>query len=186
MMHHPLTDLADGETCRRDLAERVDLLLRGHLHETELSLWSDPDRDLREIAAGCLYEHDEYPNACQRIDITLGEDGRPLVYEFRFRAWSPRGFWHGDSSVYREAEGGSLRWPPRAAALPEIPTGVENLFVGRAKELAAMEETLLPGAPVPVAISALQGMPGVGKSYLADHFAHVHRAKFPGATPRSR
>ncbi len=85
LVHHPLTDLADGASCRRLLADRVDLLLRGHLHEPELSLWKDPDRELRELAAGCLYEHDEYPNACQRIDLTLDDRGRVLGLDVRFR-----------------------------------------------------------------------------------------------------
>jgi hypothetical protein len=62
LIHHPLTDLADGEACRRLLAGRVDLLLRGHLHDASLSFWSDTDgEELRELSAGCLYEHDTSP-----------------------------------------------------------------------------------------------------------------------------
>ncbi len=58
--------------------------------------------------------------------------------------------------------------------------GVEHLFVGRAGELAELERVLLPDAPAPMAIGALQGMPGVGKSYLADRFAYLHGERFPG------
>ena len=125
LVHHPLTDLADGTTCRRLLAERVGLLLRGHLHETELSLWSDPDRDLREIASGCLYESDRYPNACQRVDVTLDGNGKPLRYDLRFRAWSPRGFWYDDNSVYRNVVSGRYTWntSPLAAANALVPGG---------------------------------------------------------------
>ena len=57
LMHHPFSDLADGSESRRLLADYVDLVLRGHLHETELEMWADPDdRRLAHFAAGCLYE----------------------------------------------------------------------------------------------------------------------------------
>ncbi|MGH8634824.1 MAG: metallophosphoesterase family protein [Burkholderiales bacterium] len=56
LWHHPLDQLADGPHARRLLTERLDLGLRGHLHEAELTVWADPERTLREFAAGCLYE----------------------------------------------------------------------------------------------------------------------------------
>jgi 3',5'-cyclic AMP phosphodiesterase CpdA len=71
LMHHPLTDLTDGAQCRLRLAEHVDLVLRGHLHETEVQTWADPDRRIRQLAAGCLYEGhraDQYPNALRAHD----------------------------------------------------------------------------------------------------------------------
>lgn len=46
LVHHPLDDLTDGAACRRLLAPRVDLLLRGHLHDPEPSAWADPERTL--------------------------------------------------------------------------------------------------------------------------------------------
>ncbi len=67
LVHHPLSALADGPEVRRLLGEWVDLILRGHLHEPEVSEWADPDRRLRQSAAGCLYEGgraDQWPNAC--------------------------------------------------------------------------------------------------------------------------
>lgn len=111
LMHHPLTDLGDGTACRRLLAENADLLLRGHLHETEFDLWADPERSLRQIATGCLYEGhnaDAFPNACVLVRATLNTLGRPLCYSLRFRGWSNRGFWFDDSSLYRESKNGLL------------------------------------------------------------------------------
>ena len=67
LMHHPFDQLADGAACRRLLADHVDLVLRGHLHDEELETWSDPDRHVRQLAAGCLYEGwraNQWPNAC--------------------------------------------------------------------------------------------------------------------------
>lgn len=113
LVHHPLSDLADGGDSRRRLAESVDLLLRGHLHEAEPELWSDPDRSLRALAAGCLYEGDQadrYPNACALIRVTCDDAGRPLCYDLRLRAFSPRGgHWFDDGGLYREAPMGRLR-----------------------------------------------------------------------------
>jgi tetratricopeptide (TPR) repeat protein len=61
-----------------------------------------------------------------------------------------------------------------------------GIFVGREKELAAMSQALLPdeAAPCPVAVCALHGMAGVGKSYLADRFAAEHADRFPGGIVR--
>ena len=104
LMHHPFDQLADGAACRRLLADHVDLVLRGHLHDEELETWSDPDRHVRQLAAGCLYEGwraDQWPNACHTI--TIQGDGTSDV-EVRFRTWSARGgHWHDDNALYRGA-----------------------------------------------------------------------------------
>jgi TIR domain-containing protein/calcineurin-like phosphoesterase family protein len=119
LVHHPLEELADGGEVRRLLAERVDLLLRGHLHDPERQTWEDPERSLAQVAAGCLYEHDTYPNACEVVRATLDDDrGRPLGYDLWFRGWSKRGYWFDDNSLYRGTVDGRLRWrreePPAA------------------------------------------------------------------------
>ncbi|MHA7631834.1 metallophosphoesterase family protein [Corallococcus sp. M7] len=111
LVHHPLTELADGVEVRRLLAEHTDLLLRGHQHEALTETWADPQRRLLELAAGCLYEGTEghrHPNAFQLIDVTTNEEGRPLEYSIRFRGWSPRGYWFDDASLYSEAREGRL------------------------------------------------------------------------------
>jgi predicted phosphodiesterase len=108
LVHHPLDQLADHHHVRRLLAERVDLLLHGHLHEPEVSTWEDPERQMRFFAAGCLYEHDRYPNAVSRIEISLDATGRPTAYDLWFWAFSPRGHWFPDGSLYRCARNGHL------------------------------------------------------------------------------
>lgn len=112
LIHHPLSDLADGDRCRDLLADSVDLLLRGHLHEASLAESADPDRKLRSFAAGCLYEGDradQYPNSCSVIRVLCSDDGRPQQYSVRLRSYSSRGgHWYDDGSVYRNAPGGRL------------------------------------------------------------------------------
>lgn len=184
LVHHPLTDLADGEDCRRRLADRVDLLLRGHLHEAEPETWADPSRKLRGLAAGCLYQSNRYPNSCHVLTVTLDEQGRPQCYDVHFRAWSGRGrLWHDDPGLYREAPQGRLTWwvaaPP---AESRMHPRVADVFVGRREELASIARAVLPdtGTSRPVVVCSLLGMPGVGKSYLVDRFAHENRSRFPG------
>jgi 3',5'-cyclic AMP phosphodiesterase CpdA len=108
LVHHPLDHLADQAHVRRLLAERVDLLLHGHLHDPEVSAWEDPERRLRFFAAGCLYEHDRFPNAVSRIEVTLDTRGRPTAYDLWFWAFSPRGHWFPDGGLYRAARNGHL------------------------------------------------------------------------------
>lgn len=59
---------------------------------------------------------------------------------------------------------------------------VDDLFVGRAAELARIHAAL--DAPADETgrerVCVLEGLPGSGKSYLADRFAHESRARFPG------
>ncbi|WP_309896668.1 metallophosphoesterase [Archangium sp.] len=186
LIHHPLADLADRGDCQRMLAASVDLLLRGHLHEEEVETWEDPDRTSRQLAAGCLYEGhhaDQWPNACHVIEARLDEAGRPIRYELRFRSWSKRGHWHDDNSLYKGTENGRLTWwlGPRPIPPVSMPTGS---FVGRTRELEELKAALLPAERRPVLICAVHGMPGVGKSYLAEHFAELHRENFPGGCAR--
>jgi tetratricopeptide (TPR) repeat protein len=65
----------------------------------------------------------------------------------------------------------------------QIHPRVGEIFAGRERELDDIEKSLL-GEGRPVAICALQGMPGVGKSYLADRFYHLHTSRFPGGYQR--
>ncbi|AKJ04477.1 tetratricopeptide repeat protein [Archangium gephyra] len=184
LIHHPLDNLVDRAQVRRLLAKHTDLLLRGHLHEAEAELSVEPAVTLRSLAAGCLYEHDRYPNSCQLIQVTLDEAGRPRGYELRFRSWSHRGFWHDDDSLYPGSRGGRLRWMEQSSARSSVPhPRVVSTFVGRGEQLQDMVEALLPttGTPRPV---ALHGMPGVGKSYLVDRFATLHGDRFPGGYVR--
>jgi len=186
LIHHPLTELADGTYCQRLLADRVDLLLRGHLHEPEPAEWADPDRRLRQVAAGCLYEGhgaDRYPNACEVVEITLDARGCPLRYELWFRGWSGRGFWFDDNSLYRGTQNGRLTWWMQSPPAPStVHPRVEDVFAGRQAELARLEQVLLRanGGTRTVAVCSVQGMAGVGKSYLVDRFYALHETDFPG------
>jgi predicted MPP superfamily phosphohydrolase len=126
LIHHPLADLADGERSRRLLQEYgVDLLLSGHLHDPDAREISTPDGQLRDLATGCLYQHDRYRNAVTALTLDLDGAGRVRGIELRCRSWSERGHWHDDNSLYRGTRNGRLVWstrPPRPpAATPPRP-----------------------------------------------------------------
>lgn len=112
LMHHPVHDLRDGDWIERRLAELVDVVLRGHLHQTRMKVVQDPDRRLQELAVGCLYEGhaaDRWPNAIQVLTIEAGE--REIRGTSRFRAWSSDGgHWYDDNALYAGARDGRLTW----------------------------------------------------------------------------
>lgn len=87
VMHHPWAYLAefDQHTARSAVHQHCDLLLRGHLHQplSERVLPPDPSRGCLELAAGCVYENSQYPNAFQWIELSpAGKHVR-----VHFRAW---------------------------------------------------------------------------------------------------
>jgi 3',5'-cyclic AMP phosphodiesterase CpdA len=112
LMHHPVHDLRDGDWIERRLAEFVDVVLRGHLHQTRMKVVQDPDRRLQELAVGCLYEGhaaDRWPNAIQVLTIEAGE--QEIRGNCRFRVWSSDGgHWSDDNGLYGGTRDGRLRW----------------------------------------------------------------------------
>ena len=63
-------------------------------------------------------------------------------------------------------------------------TRAATVFVGRQQELQQLQRTLLFNPAQPVAITAVHGMAGVGKSWLADHFYATHQHQFAGGYQR--
>ncbi|MBI5094924.1 MAG: metallophosphoesterase, partial [Candidatus Hydrogenedentes bacterium] len=201
LVHHPLSELADGHRCQQLLSDTIDLLLRGHQHTPITESLNDLDRSLDALAAGSVYEGDvgdKWINGFQVIDAYLNDEGRPLRYDLEFWGWSPNGYWHRDGSIYEKAKEGRATWwtelgePLRVAeeterrldALKDLKK--HDIFIGRKTQMAALETTLLAsGAGTQAcAISSVQGMGGVGKSYLAAEFIGRHSGAFHGGVER--
>ena len=72
----------------------------------------------------------------------------------------------------------SRAWRPNLEINPRI----SQISVGRQEELRVLGEHLLPEPPegFPATVCAVQGMPGVGKSFLADRFALDYAESFSG------
>ncbi len=189
LMHHPPGEIADGENTEKLLADRVDLLLRGHLHEAAVRTVGDPQRTFRIAAAGSLYERDKHRNGMQVIDVTLDHQGRPRGYEVWFRSWSSgASAWHDDDGVYAGSRQGRVAWrleppaarpeastspgsprPPRPPRLPtrvvyEYPGAIVQMLHGRAEPYQKVMSWLRDPA---VRISVISGRPGAGKTALA-------------------
>lgn len=178
LCHHPLHELADGPHCQRLLATSVDILLRGHLHETELAVWADPDHRLLNLAAGALYEQrraDQHPNAIHSLTLWMTPSGRPVTAEVRVRTWSSRsGDWFDDNSLFKGMSAGTIRaeWI-RAHELttanpysPWTPTAPTN-FVGRGAVLRRLEVAAAEQRSV-----SLAGDTRIGKTSLLRAWAN--------------
>ncbi|MBG0563860.1 AfsR/SARP family transcriptional regulator [Actinoplanes aureus] len=71
--------------------------------------------------------------------------------------------------------------PAPSEAVPAQLPGAVRDFTGRDHELAALDEVLqhFGGELIGMTLTVLSGMPGVGKTELAVHWAHRARAQFP-------
>ncbi|PNG96954.1 FxSxx-COOH system tetratricopeptide repeat protein [Streptomyces malaysiensis] len=70
---------------------------------------------------------------------------------------------------------------PAPHGMHNLPRPVGHRFVGRAAEMAALEQALQPRnerAATHVVTQAMSGLGGIGKSTLAMHFAHTHRTDY--------
>lgn len=174
LIHHPLTDLADARDAQRRLGEYgLDLLLHGHQHDPVVEHRSDPHAGLHMFAAGCLYEHERYPNGLLVVDVELPEAQPLRPRQVWARKWSDRlAEWIDDNELYRGTTNGRLRLVPDE---PRHAVPVQDKLIGRTPELDQLRAALLPAArgedsrPT-VICCAIDGMPGVGKTRLAEAF----------------
>jgi tetratricopeptide (TPR) repeat protein/transcriptional regulator with XRE-family HTH domain len=115
-------------------------------------------------------------------DLERGRTRRPYPRSIRLLASALRlpepvgeelvGLCRGD----REGEQAGPR--PQAVPVPrQLPSRVRS-FVGRAREQQVLDDLALE-APGTVVISAVSGIPGVGKTALAVHWAHQAAGRFP-------
>jgi tetratricopeptide (TPR) repeat protein len=194
LLHHPSPCLADEAACEKDLAEYAHLVLHGHQHKPIAKSFTDPDRSLAALGAGCLYESDDkYPNSFYVVEAILDKHGRPLRYDIDFWGWSGD-HWFPTGAIYKEAKNGHLEWwtplgekwkaeierQGLATELIREPSP-RRIFVGRSEELGILKQALLQdGQPLPGMVCSLVGMPGVGKSWIVEQFHADNTAAFPG------
>ncbi len=179
LMHHPFSNLIENESqSMPGLMSRMGLglLLHGHLHDLRLAEWASPHHGLYISSAGSQYQRNDVPNTIHLLDLDLssGEKLRPVGAWVR--AWSPEGFWHDDNSRYAGMRNGRLQLVSETT-VPFTPT--PGTFVGRTNELDQLRAALLPavrGAETrpTVICCAIDGMPGVGKTRLAEQFITEH------------
>jgi predicted MPP superfamily phosphohydrolase len=139
LIHHPLDWLADLErpNIRAKLAGNLDLVLRGHLHETDVEQVVSPQGQLLHLAAGAAYQTRDWPNRAMFVTV---ESSSLTVLPIRYED-SPAERWTLDPSLFPDDPNytGSVRLTRRAPPLTRAPsfgsadaTGVRGRHVGGA------------------------------------------------------
>jgi predicted phosphodiesterase len=111
LLHHPLDWLHDAErtNIKSKLAASVDLVLRGHLHDSEAEVVSTMNGGSLHLAAGATYQTRMWPN---RALYGSFEDGEIRVLPIRYED-SPGEVWTVDPSLFPRESGyeGQFRIP---------------------------------------------------------------------------
>jgi tetratricopeptide (TPR) repeat protein len=196
LIHHPLEWLSAIEAANIEAAlqDSVDLILRGHLHETKVETVASSEGQNLRCAAGASYQTRRWPN--RALYATF--DGSALtIYPIRYED-APRPIWTTDPSVFPRAANHERSFPiarlagsktstPSSPSPPPPPRFSTNVpsrgnlpFVGREVSIARIA-TALPD-PNTEAVVVLHGHPGVGKSELAKEFARLNRDRYSGGT----
>ncbi|MFL5385818.1 MAG: tetratricopeptide repeat protein [Longimicrobiaceae bacterium] len=205
LVHHPLEWLSNVEesNIRRALEKNTDLILRGHLHNTDVQSTASASGGILHLAAGAAYQTRKWPNRAlystfDRGAVTIF----PIRYEDEPEAWVVDPSVFPDDAAADHAHTFSIPRlsaslavpaapaPPQPpvtaapAATPQFRSNIQprhNLpFVGRDGLLDEMRAVFADTSAE--AALVLHGQPGVGKSELAREYARVHRQLYPGGT----
>ena len=136
--------------------------------------------------------------ALKRLEDFLGvlEDNRTKTqgkeeWHFTLKLWNQgkeKNLWQFEEE-WQQRKAARAKRPVKTAAMPQpetsLPTSQNNLpwagatkFVGRDEELARLHQLLQESDRV--AIAAISGMGGVGKTELAIQYAQIHLSDYPG------
>jgi tetratricopeptide (TPR) repeat protein/predicted phosphodiesterase len=201
LAHHPLDWLRDFErgNIKASLHGAVDVVLNGHLHETDVVSVVATSGGVLHMTAGACYQTRRFPN---RALYSVFEAPYLRVFPIRYED-SPTEIWTVDPSVFPRDEGYEKRLliprftepvaaalrevivgPPEPAQTPRfrsnIPSRGDLAIIGRDHLLKGIEAAL--GDPGRERLLVLHGPPGVGKSELAREFARRQRDRYPGGT----
>jgi len=146
----------------------------------------DADRFREMLARTVLVEYLGVDEVKANVQAKLQAHGRrdwEQAYDRLYEHFSDQSTRIGGGTVTR-ASVIEVLGPPRRAAPPPLPTrstapAPPDYFTGRQAELAKLAQALTSG-DTPQAITALQGMGGIGKTALAAQLAAQLDGTFPG------
>jgi tetratricopeptide (TPR) repeat protein len=200
LVHHPLDWLnpIESTNIQAEIEASVQILLRGHLHETRIDEIASPEGRMLRFAAGAAYQTRKWPN---RALYATWSDDHVTIFPIRYED-APRPKWTTDPSVFphdadhqrsfpipgrtkppiiRAASTAAAKSPAPPAQFRSNVQSRGNLpFVGRDQLIERMESIL--ANPATEAVVVLHGAPGVGKSELAREFARRRREHYSGGT----
>lgn len=178
-VHHPLDWLATDEIgfVRRVLSESVDVVLRGHLHETDVHHVASHAGSNLMLAAGAAYNTSRWPNRALYVTVD-GSEARvyPIHYVDRpHRAWTldtsvfprsadhtevfPLGVMYGDATPPPSAETPGPRLAIRVDATVPL--------IGRAPDRQWLDGLWAAALNGVRTIGLVRGAKGLGKTRLA-------------------
>lgn len=112
LLHHPLSFLHSGERSgiRDRLQRTVDMVLRGHLHETDIQSVVNSSGAALHLAAGSAYVRAQHPKLA-----LLGRIVDDTAFVLPLRYYGEVETWHNDPTVFPDAERyeGRLALPKR-------------------------------------------------------------------------
>lgn len=109
MLHHPLESLQreDERSLLRDLSGACDVLLRGHLHQTELKVTVDPDWGFVALAAGSAYETQWTKNGYLLVRASVAD--ADVRFKINARRWAIDGnFFAADTTTYYQGRNNGI------------------------------------------------------------------------------
>lgn len=179
VMHHPIDWLAPEEriAIRRTLADSVDVILRGHVHDSDLEQVSSHGASTLTFAAGAVYQTRRLPNGAMYVTVRGTELAvAPIRY-----ADTPQRRWVAAQEVFgRELTStkavnlGSVviqKEPPVSAQCrgpgPSIQVGSYVPLVGRREDLDWLEMRWAEAQGAVRQIAVIQADKGIGKTRLA-------------------
>lgn len=145
LLHHPTSWLHDDERVNVEalLQSRADLILRGHLHETEAAATLTGSGACLHLAAGAAYQSRRYPQRALLVTANLGRRllrVLPLRYEDR-----PKEIWTVDPSLFPENDRFEGELPLPGAPAPG--SGAAETPQARAGDATSLVSRLLADAP---------------------------------------
>jgi predicted phosphodiesterase len=127
VLHHPcswLSEVVSRREVEQTLTQACHFLLRGHEHESRVTIPTGPEGNCAILSAGALYDRREYPNGYNFVHLDL-DRGKGTVFLRRYDRL--RGF-HKDTVTSGDATPGFHRFVlpkelgrPAAPAVP-VPT----------------------------------------------------------------
>lgn len=134
---------------------------------------------LRELLMLALYRSGRqsealavYADTRRLLADELGVDPRPQLVELQ------RSILQADPELVTSSHVPPTAWPDEPRRPSQLPAPVPD-FTGHASLVAELTDRLVSGRSPVLAVSALAGLGGVGKTSLAVHVAHQVRPHFP-------